>query len=86
MKGSLHKAALFIGARPPSADSPPEVVAVYLEISKRGGAIIRFTDASAVPQPMEWAMDLRWQGKAAEGPAFACLPDYGEAGSAGRGK
>jgi len=34
-----------------------------LEIPMRGGAVLRFTDASAIPRPMDWTMTFNGKGK-----------------------
>jgi hypothetical protein len=63
--------AALAGAHPqaaPPIDAPetPEVPAAppsVLEIPEHGGAVIRFTDVAAAPQPMEWTMTFNGAGK-----------------------
>jgi hypothetical protein len=41
----------------------PAAMTAVLQIPNQGGAIIRFTDGSAAPRPMEWNMIFDGQGK-----------------------
>jgi hypothetical protein len=63
--------AALAGANPqaaPLADASvsqefPAAPPAILEIPNGGGAIIRFTDGSAAPRPMEWTMTFDSKGK-----------------------
>jgi hypothetical protein len=72
--------AALAGANPLAASegagsgprSFPAASAPSLEIPKQGGAIIRFTDMSATPRPMDWSLIFNGKGKllkATHGPA-----------------
>jgi hypothetical protein len=62
-------------AAPEDATGPrsfPSASAPSLEIPPQGGAIVRFTDFSAAPRPMEWTLIFSGKGrllKATHGPA-----------------
>ncbi len=36
-----------------------------------GGAVIRFTDVSAIPRPMQWTMTFNGKGKLLQGHTFS---------------
>jgi hypothetical protein len=72
--------AALAGANPIAASegavsgqrSFPAASAPSLEIPAQGGAIVRFTDMSATPRPMEWSLIFNGKGrlmKAMHGPA-----------------
>jgi hypothetical protein len=47
------------------ADGPPlaDAMAPEMELPNQGGAVIRFSDLTATPRPMEWTMTFNGKGK-----------------------
>ena len=47
----------------PSVDKPVPAMTGIMEVRENGGEVIRFADASATPEPMEWTMTFTAKGK-----------------------
>lgn len=63
----------------------PSAVRAALEIPAKGGAVIRFLDAAAKPEPMEWTMTFNGKGRllrATHTPAPPIVPQPLAAGAA----
>jgi hypothetical protein len=60
LAGAHPLVAPLIDAEMPKVPAAPPAI---LEIPNRGGAVIRFADIAAAPQPMEWTMTFDDTGK-----------------------